>query len=177
MKSNEEKRLLSFDEINSQLDYTPIELKYKRRKNICKITKIVCACCFSFLALGTFIYFEKAYFGENAEMDYEVGTYTYDYHTGKVDGFEVNETDYIIISEEEMTGPGTFKIEQKEKEYYVYLGIEEIENKELEFKKDLTYIYISTFDDNQITIDFSIKKKIIFLYSFNNQSIHIYYSL
>ena len=177
MKCNEEKKLLSFDEINSQLDYTPIELKYKRRKNIRKITKIVCACCFLVLALGTFIYFEKTYFGERDEMDFEVGTYTYDYHTGNVDGFEVKETDYIIISEEEMTGPGTFKIEQNEKEYYVYLGIEEIENKELEFKKDLTYIYISTFDNNQIKINFSIKNEIIFLYSFNNQSIYIYYSL
>lgn len=177
MKSNEEKRLLSFDEINSQLDYTPIELKYKRRKNIRNITKIVCACCFLVLALGAFIYFEKEYFNESVEMEFEVGTYTYDYHTGKVDGFEVNETDYIIISEEEMTGPGTFKIEQNKKEYYVYLGIEEIENKELEFKKELTYFYISTFDDNQITIDFSMKKEIKFFYSFNNQSMYIYYSL
>ena len=120
-----------FSVIDQKIDYSLVSKK-KRKVDVNLWKKItigfaslclVLTCVFGVLDLFSF--------NKKGECPFELGTYTFSSQEGSIEGLDFSESSYIVLSDEELSGPGTFIIEDEDNEWVVYgkfyeCGLEEI---------------------------------------------------
>ena len=111
-----------FSEFEKRLDYSILKknkakqkLKSPRMKLGYVLASVVLVVAAS---LGIVIGIEKI--NRPVECPFEMGTYVYDSHEGDIESLGFTSESYIILTEEELSGPGTFKIEDEKKDWVVY---------------------------------------------------------
>ena len=120
-----------FSVIDQKIDYSLVS-KRKRKVNINLWKKIAIGfaslCLVIVGVLGVMDYYKV----KNKEAcPFELGTYTYSSQEGSIEGLDFSESSYIVLTDEELSGPGTFVIEDEDKDWVVYgkfyeCGLEEI---------------------------------------------------
>lgn len=107
----------SFEEFEKRLDYSKFDKyidKNKKRKGFSwkklgyALASLVLVVC---VTLG--IHF-VAGIGKVEKCPYELGTYTYYSQEGELEGLDFTEESYIILTDQELSGPGTFTLENKD---------------------------------------------------------------
>lgn len=126
-----------FSEFEKRLDYSILKknkakqkLKSPRMKLGYVLASVVLVVAVS---LGIVIGIEKI--NRPIECPFEMGTYVYDSHEGDIESLGFTSESYIVLTEEELSGPGTFKIEDEEKYWVVYGQFYECELENLTIEK------------------------------------------
>lgn len=177
-------RVLSFEDVNKNIDYSPIDEELRKsnlRKSILQKASIGLASVVLVVgvAFGIDILHDKT-----PKIPFELGTYTYTSQVGEIEGLDFSEQSYIVLSEEELSGPGTFVIENDEQDWVVYgqfsecefetYNIGELSKKGMgySFKNDiyLISVFISNQDKNdEITVQVITEDNELSLFFENNQ--------
>ena len=109
-----------FSVIDQKIDYSLISKK-KRKVGFSLKTKLTAAIASVLLVVTLCI---GGYFinniNNNSNCPFELGTYTYASQEGSIEGLDFSESSYIVLTDEELTGPGTFVIEDEENDWIVY---------------------------------------------------------
>ena len=109
-----------FSVIDQKIDYSLIKKNDKKIRFGLK-TKILaslsCVLLVVTLCLGG--YFIKN-INNKSNCPFELGTYTYASQEGSIEGLDFSESSYIVLTDEKLTGPGTFVIEDEENDWVVY---------------------------------------------------------
>ena len=107
----------SFEEFEKRLDYSLFEKRSKKNKkhkgfSLKKlgyaIVSFVMVICVTIVG-----YFIHSHFKIN-KCPYELGTYTFYSQEGNIEGLDFSEKSYIVLTDQELSGPGTFIIKNKE---------------------------------------------------------------
>ena len=120
-------RVLSFEDVNKNIDYSPIDEELRKsnlRKSILQKASIGLASVV--LVVGVAFGMKILKITTN-KAPFEMGTYTYTSQVGEIEGLDFSEQSYIVLSEEELSGPGTFMIENDEQDWVVYGSFNECE--------------------------------------------------
>ena len=109
-----------FSVIDQKIDYSLVSKK-KRKVNVNlwkKITIGFASLCLVIVGiLGVIDYYRV---NNKDACPFELGTYTYASQEGNIEGLDFSESSYIVLTDEELTGPGTFVIEDEENDWVVY---------------------------------------------------------
>ena len=108
----------SFEEFEKKLDYSLFEKRSKKnQKHRGFSLKKLGYAIVSFVmvvALSFGIYELIRYNKLNSKCPYELGTYTYYSQEGNIDGLDFSEKSYIVLTDQELSGPGTFVLQNKD---------------------------------------------------------------
>lgn len=108
----------SFEEFEKKLDYSLFEKRSKKNKKHKGFSlKKLGYAIVSFVmvvALSFGIYELIRYNKLNSKCPYELGTYTYYSQEGNIDGLDFSEKSYIVLTDQELSGPGTFVLQNKD---------------------------------------------------------------
>ena len=177
-------RILSFEDVNKNIDYSPIDEELRKsnlRKSILQKASIGLASVV--LVVGTVFVF-RGLDKKTNKIPYELGTYTYTSQVGEIEGLDFSEQSYIVLSEEELSGPGTFVIENDEQDWVVYGSFNEcyfessiiittLVNKEMiNFEADnyqIDFMYGKSPTHSEIAFKIIIDDEIMTVYFVNNQ--------
>ena len=109
-----------FSVIDQKIDYSLVSKK-KRKVNVNlwkKITIGFASLCLVIVGiLGVIDYYRV---NNKDACPFELGTYTYASQEGSIEGLDFSESSYIVLTDEELTGPGTFVIEDEDNDWVVY---------------------------------------------------------
>ena len=107
----------SFEEFEKKLDYSLFEKRSKKNKkhksfSLKKlgyaIVSFVMVICVTIVG-----YFIHSHFKIN-KCPYELGTYTFYSQEGNIDELDFSEKSYIVLTDQELSGPGTFVLQNKD---------------------------------------------------------------
>ena len=108
----------SFEEFEKKLDYSLFEKRSKKNKKHKGFSlKKLGYAIVSFVmvvALSFGIYELIRYNKLNSKCPYELGTYIYYSQEGNIDGLDFSEKSYIVLTDQELSGPGTFVLQNKD---------------------------------------------------------------
>lgn len=112
-----------FSEFEKRLDYSKFtksqEKKKSPNKTLWKKIGYALASVVLVIALSIGGYFIHTHVGDT-KCPFEMGTYVYESHKGNLDETGFNEESYIVLTEEELSGPGTFNIKDEKNKWSVY---------------------------------------------------------
>lgn len=107
----------SFEEFEKRLNYSLFEKRSKKNKkhkgfSLKKlgyaIVSFVMVICVTIVG-----YFIHSHFKIN-KCPYELGTYTFYSQEGNIEGLDFSEKSYIVLTDQELSGPGTFVLQNKD---------------------------------------------------------------
>ena len=107
----------SFEEFEKKLDYSLFEKRSKKNKKHkgFSLKKLGYSLASLVLVIVTCLIIHSIYRPKNpTDCPYELGTYTYYSKEGNIDGLDFSEKSYIVLTDQELSGPGTFIIKNKE---------------------------------------------------------------
>ena len=109
-----------FSVIDQKIDYSLIK-KSKKKHGISLKTKLITALASVVLIVTLCLggYFISG-ISKKTECPFELGTYIYASHEGTLDDLDFSEKSYIVLTEEELSGPGAFVIEDEDNDWVVY---------------------------------------------------------
>ena len=146
-----------FSVIDQKIDYSLVSKK-KRKVGFSLKNKLTAAIASVLLVVSLCI---GGYFINNinnkSNCPFELGTYTYASQEGSIEGLDFSESSYIVLTDEKLTGPGTFVIEDEENDWVVYgkfycCNFEGITIGKM--IKDLNYYYVNV-ENYKISIIYS----------------------
>lgn len=142
----------SFEEFEKRLDYSKFDKfvnKTKKQKGFSwKKLGYALASLVLVIAAAIGIHFTVSIWNE-PKCPYEFGTYTYYSQEGDIEGLDFNEESYVILTDQELSGPGTFVLKDKDWTVYGQFYECEFEDKAIDitgnyFSTDIYNIYISS---------------------------------
>jgi len=113
-----------FSEFEKRLDYSKFTKSQEKKKSPNKtlwrrigyaLASVVLVVA---IAVGTIIGIQ--YIKTDTKCPFEMGTYVYESHRGNLEETGFNEESYIVLTEEELSGPGTFNIKDEKNNWSVY---------------------------------------------------------
>ena len=107
----------SFEEFEKKLDYSLFEKRSKKNKKHkgFSLKKLGYSLASLVLVIVTCLIIHSIYRPKNpTDCPYELGTYTYYFQEGNIDGLEFSEKSYIVLTDQELSGPGTFVVQDKD---------------------------------------------------------------
>lgn len=158
-----------FSEFEKRLDYSILKKNKAKQKLKSPRMKLgyVLASVVLVVAASLGIAFGIDSMNKPSECPFEMGTYLYDSHKGDIESLGFTSESYIVLTEEELSGAGIFKIEDEEKDWVVYGQFYECEYANLkleqtEIKEDKFYlnnnIYLMKYVENgKIYISVNVK--------------------
>ena len=144
----------SFEEFEKKLDYSLFEKRSKKNKKHkgFSLKKLGYAIVSFVVVIGIGLgLFKLSTINTKTKCPYELGTYNYYSQEGNIDGLDFSEKSYIVLTDQELSGPGTFVLQNKD--WVVYGQFYECG------VKDSTKTYINNvhyIDD--LKIEIAIKK-------------------
>ena len=124
----------SFEEFEKRLDYSKFDKfvnKTKKQKGFSwKKLGYALASLMLMISLGLGLY-EIFHIKDVEKCPYELGTYTYYSQEGDIEGLDFSEESYVILTDQELSGPGTFVLQDKDWVVYGQFYECEFENKEI----------------------------------------------
>ena len=149
-------RLPSFEDVNKKIDYSPIDeelRKHNLRKSILQKASIGLASVVLVVGVAFGVKILKI---TTKKAPFEMGTYTYTTQIGEIEGLDFSEQSYIVLSEVELSGPGTFMIENDEQEWVVYGQFYEcsLSNEIISFSDYKLGVYIFSTINYEIDLQF-----------------------
>ncbi len=164
----------SFKEFEKRLDYSILGKNKKKKHNPFSLKKLAYALASLVLVIGLCI---GGYFAHSRSNDskcpYELGTYIYYSQEGDIEGLDFSDKSYIIITDKELSGPGTFVLQDKDWTVYGQFYECEFENVNLKnkgnnvFSNNIFLIEIETWKlngNNQIIININQNSNKILIY-------------
>ena len=113
-----------FSEFEKRLDYSKFTKSQEKKKSPNKTLwrRIGYALASVVLVVVTVIgvVFGISGITGNEDCPFEMGTYVYESHRGNLEETGFNEESYIVLTEEELSGPGTFNIKDEKNKWSVY---------------------------------------------------------
>ena len=112
-----------FSVFEKRIDYTLVKDPKKQYRNRMKklLSRVAIGFCSLLLLVGGVIgVYEINEYNKRKTCPFEVGTYYYSESTGNYDSGIFDESSYIVITEEETNGLGSFEIENKNKDWVIY---------------------------------------------------------
>lgn len=157
-----------FSVIDQKIDYSLVS-KRKRKVNINLWKKItigfaslclVVTCVFGVLDLFSF--------NKKGKCPFELGTYTYASQEGSIEGLDFSESSYIVLTDEELSGPGTFVIEDEDNDWVVYgkfyfCELDKSEFGILMWKNNKCYLEINNYNYELFVVNFNGNEQISLL--------------
>ena len=107
----------SFEEFEKKLDYSLFEKRSKKNKKHkgFSLKKLGYAIVSFVVVIGIGLgLFKLSTINTKTKCPYELGTYNYYSQEGNIDGLDFSEKSYIVLTDQELSGPGTFIIKNKE---------------------------------------------------------------
>lgn len=144
----------SFEEFEKRLDYSLFEKRSKKNKKHkgFSLKKLGYSLASLVLVIVTCLIIHSIYRPKNpTDRPYELGTYTYYSQEGNIDGLDFSEKSYIVLTDQELSGPGTFVLQNKD--WVVYGQFYECGVKD----STITYINNVHYIDD-LKIEIAIKK-------------------
>ena len=155
-----------FSEFEKRLDYSILKKNKAKQKLKSPRMKLgyVLASVVLVVAASLGIAFGIDSMNKPSECPFEMGTYVYDSHEGDIESLGFTSESYIVLTEEELSGAGTFKIEDEEKDWVVYgqfyeceletklFGSTTINNKEYYLDANLFFTEYVTKDNHYLVL-------------------------
>lgn len=139
----------SFEEFEKKLDYSLFEKRSKKNKKHKGFSlKKLGYAIVSFVmvvALSFGIYELIRYNKLNSKCPYELGTYTYYSQEGNIDGLDFSEKSYIVLTDQELSGPGTFVLQNKDWVVYGQFYESSLSNYTILFDNNLKDYYVKEY--------------------------------
>ena len=138
----------SFEEFEKRLDYSLFEKRSKKNKkhkgfSLKKlgyaIVSFVMVICVTIVG-----YFIHSHFKIN-KCPYELGTYTFYSQEGNIDGLDFSEKSYIVLTDQELSGPGTFVLQNKDWVVYGQFYESSLSNYTILFDNNLKDYYVKEY--------------------------------
>lgn len=174
-------RLPSFEDVNKKIDYSPIDeelRKHNLRKSILQKASIGFASVVLVVGVAFGVKILKI---TTKKAPFEMGTYTYTSQVGEIEGLDFSEQSYIVLSEEELNGPGTFMIENDEQDWVVYGAFNECEFETYPIgkinKKNDGYVFV--YGNYQVNLSISKhnqKNNIILEFNDNDEKKSVFFT-
>lgn len=133
----------SFEEFEKKLDYSLFEKRSKKNKKHkgFSLKKLGYSLASLVLVIVTCLIIHSIYRPKNpTDRPYELGTYTYYSQEGNIDGLDFSEKSYIVLTDQELSGPGTFVLQDKDWVVYGQFYDCEFENMKIEKNNDNCFI-------------------------------------
>lgn len=112
-----------FSEFEKRLDYSKFtksqEKKKFSNKTLWRRIGYALASVVIVVALSIGGYFIHTHVGDT-KCPFEMGTYVYESHKGNLEETGFNEESYIVLTEKELSGPGTFNIKDEKNNWSLY---------------------------------------------------------
>ena len=144
----------SFEEFEKKLDYSLFEKRSKKNKKHkgFSLKKLGYAIVSFVVVIGIGLgLFKLSTINTKTKCPYELGTYNYYSQEGNIDGLDFSEKSYIVLTDQELSGPGTFVLQNKD--WVVYGQFYECGVKD----STITYINNVHYIDD-LKIEIAIKK-------------------
>ena len=144
----------SFEEFEKRLDYSLFEKRSKKNKKHkgFSLKKLGYAIVSFVVVIGIGLgLFKLSTINTKTKCPYELGTYNYYSQEGNIDGLDFSEKSYIVLTDQELSGPGTFVLQNKD--WVVYGQFYECGVKD----STITYINNVHYIDD-LKIEIAIKK-------------------
>ena len=107
----------SFEEFEKRLDYSLFEKRSKKNKKHkgFSLKKLGYAIVSFVVVIGIGLgLFKLSTINTKTKCPYELGTYNYYSQEGNIDGLDFSEKSYIVLTDQELSGPGTFVLQNKD---------------------------------------------------------------
>ena len=133
----------SFEEFEKRLDYSLFEKRSKKNKKHkgFSLKKLGYAIVSFVVVIGIGLgLFKLSTINTKTKCPYELGTYNYYSQEGNIDGLDFSEKSYIVLTDQELSGPGTFVLQNKDWVVYGQFYDCEFENMKIEKNNDNCFI-------------------------------------
>ena len=113
----------SFSEFEKRIDYSIFKkhsknLKDSRKRLWTRLGYVFASLLLVFvMSLGGYFLYSHLL---NSKCPFEVGTYVYSAHEGNIEELGFTTESYIVLTEEELSGPGTFNIKDEDGKWSIY---------------------------------------------------------
>ena len=155
-----------FSEFEKRIDYSLFtkQLEKKRKPKLGLFKKAAIAFTSVVLIIAAIFGIRHlTYVSDNGKCPFELGTYTFSYHEGELGHLDFDRDSYIVLSNQEIEGEGSFVLKGKNDSWTVYGKFNncEFENERIE---DVKLVYKTEFEFNvkeerYIIYDSSIKNE------------------
>lgn len=168
----------SFEEFEKKLDYSLFEKRSKKNKKHkgFSLKKLGYSLASLVLVIVTCLIIHSIYRPKNpTDCPYELGTYTYYFQEGNIDGLEFSEKSYIVLTDQELSGPGTFVVQDKD--WAVYGQFYECLYSKSNIKIENSTFYLDSYKVNIEVTNLNDVKEINLKITSNKDKVIVYFTL
>ena len=168
----------SFEEFEKKLDYSLFEKRSKKNKKHkgFSLKKLGYSLASLVLVIVTCLIIHSIYRPKNpTDCPYELGTYTYYSKEGNIDGLDFSEKSYIVLTDQELSGPGTFVVQDKD--WAVYGQFYECLYSKSNIKIENSTFYLDSYKVNIEVTNLNDVKEINLKITSNKDKVIVYFTL